>query len=940
MKTLLRTFVLPAGLVAMSLAGCQAAPTAPAATGPAPLIDARMSGDGALFVRPTVAGSGYGVASALTASAMYTAADIHHVTLALYVVTNPGLPGEVEAAVRDASSQPVAKEVLKADLGQPIGFTGLKRNTTYRVKATAYKAAGSAAGDVISSAGAGSHVTITVGTNDAPTMETLKVQLLGGLAISMKRLGENTQVGNPNHSVNRANVDRPAIASNGAGECLLVWQDGRVGTPDYDIYAQRMDVNGSPVGASIAIGTMTGVQSVPVVAWNGATGYMVAWQDARNGGNDIYAQRVNADGTLAGANFVVSNAANNQTTPAITWAAAASEFMVTWADGRTNNTNTDIYAQRVQADGTFTGGNFAVSTGALVQSAPAVAFDEGTGQYVFTWQDTRNTATTLSDIWARRMATDGTFAAEFAVCASGGNQFFPRIAYSQADNGNECLIVWQDSRISGTNMEVYGARLAPDGTLPAGEVLIASGTRNQAVPQVVWNGAGYMVAWQDNRITSGSPDIYVKPVAADGSPGGESVVTNHTETQFTPTLAWNGTRHVVAWQDNRTRQGTDIWSDTVNAGGTPSGALVNVGDVPDLALSERPAIAHNTAANTYMVVWQDNRNVSNDIYGQIMNADGTPAGGDFAVCGASGAQSFPTIAYNPTANNFLVAWQDTRNGSSNTDIYGALVGPTGAHQGEVHIAGASLLQQYPSVAFNPTAQEYLVAWQDNRNGNQDVYAAKVSASGVAGAAFGVTTAAADQMLPSVAFNGHADVNAWLVAWEDRRNVNYDVYANRVAADGTPAGEYMVAGGAGDQRTPSVAGNAATQEFLVAYMANGGDVHARRTGPANDLPAVATVVSNAANFQSNPRAVWNPTAEEYVVVWDDSRNSHYDVYGRRLLADGTGIATDFFIGQFLGNQQHPAIAFNLTDNQLLATWSDYRNGYGDIYTQRLDSYGVN
>jgi hypothetical protein len=936
MQKFLRAVALPAGLVAMSLAGCQATPTtAPARTGAAPSVETHMNGDATFFVRPTV--DRYRVASALVGTGTYGVDDIHHVTLALYVVTSPGLPGETETAALDGSGVAITKDVLKADLGQVVGFTGLKRNTTYRVKATAYKATGPTTYEIISKSGASSRATISVGANDAPVMETLKVELMGGLAVGMRGVGSNTQVGNPGHATYKAHAENPAIAWNGTGECLLVWQDARVGTPDYDIYAQRMDVNGSPVGASIAVGTMTGVQNVPVVAY-GATGYMVAWQDARNGGSDIYAQRVNADGTLAGANFIVSNATNNQTAPAITWSASASEFMVTWADGRTpaTNTNTDIYAQRVSPDGTMNGANFAVCTATLAQGAPAVAFDGGTGQYVFTWQDGRN-ATNLSDIWARRMATGGAFTAEFPVCTATGNQLLPKIAYSQADNGNECLIVWQDARISGTNLEVYGARLAANDTFPAGEVLIASGTKDQAKPHVVWNGTGYMVSWQDHRASTG-PDIYVRPVTAAGSPGSEAIVTNHAETQFNPTLAWNGTRHLVAWHDNRTRVSSDIFTDTVNAGGTPAGALINVGDVPENAKSDRPAIAHNTVANNYLVVWQDARNDSNDIYGQIMSASGTPAGGDFPICQASGGQTTPAVTYNAGANEYMVVWPDSRNGSY---VNSARVGPTGNVISEQAVSTGAGTKLSPRVAFNPTSQEYLVVWHDNRvAGSQDVYASRVSALGVAGGDFPIATGTGNQQIADVAYNGHADANTFLVTWEDSRVGGYVVYCRRMAADGTLAAEYKISP-TGNQTSASVTANATTKEFLVAY-ASGVSIQARRTGVANDvLGASATVVSsNSTGARTNPRAVWNPTAEEYVVVWDDARNSHYDVYGRRLLADATGIATDFHIGQFLGNQQHPAIAFNVTNNQLLVTWSDYRNFYGDLYTQLLDSFVSN
>jgi hypothetical protein len=73
-------------------------------------------------------------------------------------------------------------------------------------------------------------------------------------------------------------------------------------------------------------------------------------------------------------------------------------------------------------------------------------------------------------------------------------------------------------------------------------------------------------------------------------------------------------------------------------------------------------------------VWSDWRNADRDIYGARVTGTGTvldTAG--IEICSAPGAQDRPTVEYDGT--NFLAVWQDERNGER--DIYGARVTPQG-----------------------------------------------------------------------------------------------------------------------------------------------------------------------------------------------------------------------------------------------------------------------
>jgi len=141
-----------------TLAGCAtlAGPLGSTADGPV-----------TLRLQPTVQDGGLRTQALVRA---WTRSDIEHVVVRLKRVD-----GGSEADVLVAGS-PVMVDVASRSLSAPIVLNGLKRNTTYRVRASAYKAPGEAAENLISE-GDGSKATVTVGVDDAPPLAALPIKL-------------------------------------------------------------------------------------------------------------------------------------------------------------------------------------------------------------------------------------------------------------------------------------------------------------------------------------------------------------------------------------------------------------------------------------------------------------------------------------------------------------------------------------------------------------------------------------------------------------------------------------------------------------------------------------------------------------------------------------------------------------------------------------------
>jgi hypothetical protein len=89
----------------------------------------------------------------------------------------------------------------------------------------------------------------------------------------------------------------PTIVPDGAGGAIVTWYDVRSGNSD--IYAQRVSALGVVQWAAngVPLCTATGDQSYPQIISDGAGGAIITWMDDRSGNSDIYALRIDANGS-------------------------------------------------------------------------------------------------------------------------------------------------------------------------------------------------------------------------------------------------------------------------------------------------------------------------------------------------------------------------------------------------------------------------------------------------------------------------------------------------------------------------------------------------------------------------------------------------------------------------------------------------------------------
>ncbi|WP_236605710.1 hypothetical protein [Sandaracinus amylolyticus] len=667
-------------------------------------------------------------------------------------------------------------------------------------------------------------------------------------------------------------------------------------------------------------------QSVPSVASNG-TDYLVVWHDSRGGGTtDIYASRVSAAGTVLDASGVAVSAAANAQEEHPSVASNGTDYLVVWEDSR-NGATSDVYASRVSAAGAVLDvSGLAVSTAANAQRSPSVA-SNGT-DYLVVWYDSRSAST---DIYASRVSADGIIQhpGGLAVSTATGNQLFPSVA----SNGTDYLVVWEDAR-GGFGWDIYASRVSAAGAiLDTSGVAVSTARDGQEYPSVTSNGTDYLVVWNDYRNGSTS-DVYASRVSAAGAvldAGGLAVSTAASSQQY-PSVASNGTEYLVVWEDTRSGSMTNLYGSRVSAAGV---VLDAGGRAVSTAAGHQlwPSVA--STGTDYLVAWQDSRSGSHsDIYGTRVSASGTVLDiSGLVVSTAANDQQSPSVASNGT--EYLVVWRDSRSGSS-SDIYATRVSASGTvlDISGLAVSTAANNQQSPSVASNGT--DYLVVWCDYRRGSTtDIYASRVTGAGIIldPAGLGVSTAADNQLLPSVASNG----TDYLVVWQSSQNVSFDLYAARVSAAGRvlDAGGLAVSTAASSQHSASVASNGT--DYLVAWhdfrSGVASDIYGSRVSSAGTvLDATGLAVSTAAGSEQFASVASNGT--DYLVAWHDLRSGvASDIYGSRVSAAGTVLdATGLAISTAVNGQQFPSVASTGID--YVVVWQDSRGASTDIYGTRV------
>jgi len=581
-----------------------------------------------------------------------------------------------------------------------------------------------------------------------------------------------------------------------------------------------------------------------------------------------YAQWLLSNGTQSSSTFYLQS--GTVYIPDV--AVSDSGFFVVWRYYVSGSGN-EIFLKRFNLDGDSLGPRMVVNDDGTSnnQQDPRIAMDMS-GNFVVVWEDNRSGSDW--DIYGQLFDASGSKVGFNLLINDDGissNQYNP---FCEMDSAGNFVVVWEDRRNG--DYDIYGQRFDPTGdtTGLGGNFLINDdgGSWYQNDPSCGMDKLGnFVVVWGDDR---DGLNIYGQIYDNGGNPQGINFRIDQcpgTEGQYDPSVSMNESNFVVTWEDNR--NATSIYKRRYNNNGTPVGNEVRVDDTDGTKNQYHPAIDMNAAGNV-VVTWEDYR-IPNGIYFQRLTADGAPIGVNSRIYYGNG----PDVSV-AGDGSFVITYQYSQ------DIRYQMFTPAGDSTGPQRTVNDTSYsyRYYPSIDMDAIGN-FIISWNDYRDGNSDIYAQRFDSLGdIIGVNFRVNddvgTTAQEKPVVAVSPSGR-----FLITWYDDRNGDYDIYGQVYDASGSPVSTNF--------RIDSDAGT---------------------------------------NGQSHPDAAMLSDGN-FIVAWGDYR-SPVGIYAQVIDSLGTPVGVNFKVSDAAGT--YPSVSASPTGG-FVVTWHCYQGSNpANIFAQRYKS----
>lgn len=298
------------------------------------------------------------------------------------------------------------------------------------------------------------------------------------------------------------------------------------------------------------------------------------------------------------------------------------------------------------------------------------------------------------------------------------------------------------------------------------------------------------------------------------------------------------------------------------------------------------------------------------------------------------------------AGGAIIAWIDNRN--SNNDIYAQRINSNGNIQwledGNA-ICTISEDQDGLEICYDG-AGGAIITWYDYRNSNNDIFAQRIDSNGITqwidnGTA--ICTVPQNGYYPKICSDGAGGA---IIAWLDDRGVSYDIYAQRINSNGvtqwTNNGTAICTENSWQEHVELCSDGAGGAIIIWSDSRNGNyDIFAQLIGFNGNTQWTTngTAVCTYSGSQENPQ-ICSDEAGGAVISWVDYRNSNNDIYAQRINSIGNAQwTTDGVALTTAVNTQSELQISSDGQGGAIVTWTDYRNSNYDIYAQKVDSNGV-
>ena len=241
-------------------------------------------------------------------------------------------------------------------------------------------------------------------------------------------------------------------------------------------------------------------------------------------------------------------------------------------------------------------------------------------------------------------------------------------------------------------------------------------------PDVAYGDGMFLAVWIDNNFYNYK--VMGRFIASDGSfLTDEFGIDNENSyiRDFYLSVAYGEDgKFLVVWSD-----GDDVVGSMVSHDKSTEPHTGIVSEEIQISLDDyfyrSPSVAYSEESGKFLVAWDDDRISSSDsnIYGRLVSIDGSPEPGEISICTAPHKQFSPSVTYDSYKKVFFLIWGDEEGVDSdavNYGIYGNYFDPEGNPQisgeGELIIVGSDTGYIHPTIVYSGMRDEYLPIWAD------------------------------------------------------------------------------------------------------------------------------------------------------------------------------------------------------------------------------------
>jgi len=353
-------------------------------------------------------------------------------------------------------------------------------------------------------------------------------------------------------------------------------------------------------------------------------------------------------------------------------------------------------------------------------------------------------------------------------------------------------------------------------------------------------------------------------------------------------------------------------------------------------------------------VWSDTKLGERDLWAQKVNASGDMVWGEpILIDGKLDRQEDPVIT-RTSDNNYVIAWVDF-SADLDGDIYAQKIDEQGNLLWQVGgVSVCSLVGMQISINMEPDNEGgVFIIWVDSRHPSKDLFGQHLSASGNAlwtqngiPIADGLGDEIQNTMLPD-------GQGGFIIAYTHSYASNDDLYAKHFDSNGTMTwpNPVVISNANGNQSDIRMA--ALTDgDFVVTWQDKRNtdpDIYAQKINLAGDLLwgdylVVYSDQDGLARPQLSPRIV--KTSDNCaIIVWEDFSldTQNADLFAQKISTTGTKLWSEEGVALCTAEfaQYGPRMAPD-DNGGCYVVWDDLRNGNApndDIYAQHLSSTGV-